>query len=658
MNALFLIISILVSFILFFLGILLLKNKYIKEFEEDNLISSDEEKYAFFDVDEKYKNYLISYKIIKNENDRFLTLKLKRGVNYLDLNLTCFKNQKVLKIINVKDTFYSYKEDYIIKLPLDATSFKIDLLQANEEIFDETKDVKKSLWKYFLSSFLLSIGSIIPLTLISFIVFSYNPIDFYDSWENVINAIFYEPFFYILASILFVLLFIAILLFLILFNKKKVFKYKENDKKADLEAKDLDIYDYFKYKVKVKKDRLEKCEYFEISFVKNLNKFLDGDILIKAYDQNSEPLISFPFHIDKRNKKINIKKDERIKELKVSYQNLYFKDFKYVNKEVIYNEYLNKEGVKGNTIHTKGVVPSIISFALIFVISLSFLFSSSQTLDIYRNIDSYLDYEFVDEEDESKGVYISSSSTINIEKVYIPKTIDGYNVIGIGEEAFKDNKTIKEVYFSSPLVILKSAFENCTSLEYVDLNDCSKIGTRAFYNTNLKNIEISINNKEISTYAFSKIPHIENLIIDGKETEFSSSVFSGSYIYNDFLILSEPKYFGHYTFSTIGYYSCFIYEYERINKTNFSSSYLFNKDSTYFLSECVHDAYSFIIENEKRITEIDSELIDSIEGTCMEAGYDEYLCHRCNKTYQISTGFNFDNHHFVDGRCEWCGRSE
>ena len=48
MNTLFLIISILVSFVLFFLGILLLKNKYIKEFEEDNLISSDEEKYAFF----------------------------------------------------------------------------------------------------------------------------------------------------------------------------------------------------------------------------------------------------------------------------------------------------------------------------------------------------------------------------------------------------------------------------------------------------------------------------------------------------------------------------------------------------------------------------------------------------------------------------------
>ena len=71
----------------------------------------------------------------------------------------------------------------------------------------------------------------------------------------------------------------------------------------------------------------------------------------------------------------------------------------------------------------------------------------------------------------------NANKSCSLETVIIPKTITGsdgneYTFIQVNKEAFKGNKTIK--YVSLPATVTKlgqSAFEGCTSLQYIDFND-------------------------------------------------------------------------------------------------------------------------------------------------------------------------------------------
>ncbi len=88
-------------------------------------------------------------------------------------------------------------------------------------------------------------------------------------------------------------------------------------------------------------------------------------------------------------------------------------------------------------------------------------------------------YEIVDE-NVIITKYTGSEAT-----VLVPSQIDGLNVQTIGENAFKDNKTITSVTVSSGVKdIGASTFENCTSLATISLPDTiTHIGEKAIYNT-------------------------------------------------------------------------------------------------------------------------------------------------------------------------------
>ena len=657
MNFLFLIISLIISALFLLLGLFFLKVKYVKKFDEDTLISSNEKNYALFDVESKYKEYVNSYKIIKEGNNRFLALKLKGNVKYINFNVVCYKNEKVLKILNIKDILNNYKEDYIVKLPLDASSFKIDIIDVNDIYFIETEDIKKSVYKYILSSLFFSISATITYFLIYLITLSFSPSTIYDSWENLVSKVFFIPSFYIVGAILFLLTFVTSFLILFFLNKEKRFAFKENKKKEESENKEFNIYKYLRFKVIAKKDKKENSEYFIVKLTKK-REFLKGQIVIKAINENNEPILSFPYNVDKHFKKINIKKNKNIKELRITYNTLYFKKFRYINNEAIYNEYLNKNGVKCETLHIKGVLYSLIVFILIFITSLGANFYASYELNIYRNIENYLNYEFINEDNENEGIRITESS-VKLNTLYIPKEIDGYKVVSIGEGAFKENTNIKKLYFSGEISIENEAFLNCSSLEYVDLSKVKSIGQSSFQNTSLKEIYVDETLDTINSKAFAGIKTLKNVTLNNPELALGLNVFRDSVIDGNLIIYYEPIALQRTSFIGITCDEVYIYKYSKITKSNYNVSYYFKQDSTYLLSECVHDDASFFIDkNGKIINKMDVEVASSFEGTCVEKSYTEYLCHICGKTYKVEGKINYQNHKFVDGYCIWCGKAE
>ncbi len=82
------------------------------------------------------------------------------------------------------------------------------------------------------------------------------------------------------------------------------------------------------------------------------------------------------------------------------------------------------------------------------------------------------------------GSYISISGYAGDEtEVVIPDQIDGYTVQTIGENAFKNNSTVKTIVLSDNIESIgESAFEGCTALKTIAFNgNLKRIDSKAFY---------------------------------------------------------------------------------------------------------------------------------------------------------------------------------
>ncbi len=91
--------------------------------------------------------------------------------------------------------------------------------------------------------------------------------------------------------------------------------------------------------------------------------------------------------------------------------------------------------------------------------------------------------------------------------ITFPETIDGVNITAIGDELFKNNKSIKSVTFpanSSYTTIGKYAFSGCTNLNKITLiNGITTIGEGAFSGcTQLKNVQLPLGITTISKNLF------------------------------------------------------------------------------------------------------------------------------------------------------------
>lgn len=103
----------------------------------------------------------------------------------------------------------------------------------------------------------------------------------------------------------------------------------------------------------------------------------------------------------------------------------------------------------------------------------------------------------------------------------INSKIDGYEVVSIGESAFKDCTTLETVTFWAQIKTIKDyAFSGCTALKEISIpNETTDIGNYAFQNcTNLASLVIW-GDPDIGAYAFANCTSIKSLSI-GYDTKY------------------------------------------------------------------------------------------------------------------------------------------
>lgn len=114
--------------------------------------------------------------------------------------------------------------------------------------------------------------------------------------------------------------------------------------------------------------------------------------------------------------------------------------------------------------------------------------------------------------------------------VFIPETLDGYPVVGIAQNAFKNNTRIKSVSIADSVeTIGRSAFSGCTALERVTLPENEKfqmINAYAFYRCGrLLEIEIPYSITEIGEGSFESCSEINKITIPNTVTIINNDAF-------------------------------------------------------------------------------------------------------------------------------------
>ena len=127
---------------------------------------------------------------------------------------------------------------------------------------------------------------------------------------------------------------------------------------------------------------------------------------------------------------------------------------------------------------------------------------------------------------------ISYASTGNEEIITVPSSITlgdkTYQITGIGDGAFKDNGTIKQVFISSGIISIGDyAFYNCAKLEKVVIpNTVVKIGKYTFAKCpKLADVTFSTGCYEIGEGCFAEDSALKKISLSGKLTKISKKMF-------------------------------------------------------------------------------------------------------------------------------------
>lgn len=670
--------SIIIYLLLLFL---FLRPKYKKDFFEDTLVKTDDVSFAIFSTDEIYANFIHEYKIFKYGKNRFLTLSKNENIDYVNFDITCFKDQKFLKIINVKDTNIRKQDEYLVKLPDEATSFKVKFNQINDQVFENDNLKRLPIYKEIIYSILLGVLAVLPIVFINFTVFTSNEVENSLPQEELMNFLFDKKMYYIVIVVVFIVASVLAFLFLYFKNKKYVFKYKDNKSKETIKKnkskekdildeikdnrkesktkKEIKIEDYLTFKTKIKKDSKDDLTYFEIVPAKKKD-LINATILIEFLDKEGELVTSIDKEIYHDFKKVKIKKEDEFESCNIRIKKAIFKDF-YVENNGVINKYkhVNKDEVKGKDLTFYGIFQTVLIYAVVFASSIYGTIYTNNQVEVLKNPGSLFEYKLVDE-DRPHGYITITKYLGNASKVVVPSEIDGKTVKSINSEAFLENEYIKKIAFAGNIEIMSGAF-NASSLEEVDLSNVTYIGSSAFQRTKLKNVVIGKKCLNVETFAFSNISTLKSFVIkDTTNLKFSSSVLESSVIDGDIIINGYFTNISGNAFKCKSFKNAYVYKKSKIYYSNYLTYfYRYQKlGNIYFESNCVHDNMSFMNKNDEIITKFNSKIVDETDGTCVSLGTKTYHCEYCNNNYTVKTTYDLDHHNFVDGICIWCGKVE
>lgn len=119
-----------------------------------------------------------------------------------------------------------------------------------------------------------------------------------------------------------------------------------------------------------------------------------------------------------------------------------------------------------------------------------------------------------------KGIRITSYNGFESDRVIVPKEIDGYPVISIGENAFMNASFSELILPSSLKAILKNAFQGCTKLQHIDLPEgIEYLGGWCFSGAGLKSIRIPDIIKVIPNCCFYDCKDMESVVLGNRIRE-------------------------------------------------------------------------------------------------------------------------------------------
>ncbi len=190
---------------------------------------------------------------------------------------------------------------------------------------------------------------------------------------------------------------------------------------------------------------------------------------------------------------------------------------------------------------------------------------ASYTDEIYNNFtykykkeSSYGGLKYRVYNDEAAIVKYTSSW----EDVIVPETVDGYKVVAILEDTFKECKNIVNVELPNTIVYIgQNAFCNCSNLEKINLPvNIERIQQATFYGcTNLKEIELPQNITYIGINAFRDCTSLEKIIIPDGVITMERDIFNGCTNLKSIYIPDSVETMGEYMF-----YNCYNLEYVKL----------------------------------------------------------------------------------------------
>ncbi len=122
-------------------------------------------------------------------------------------------------------------------------------------------------------------------------------------------------------------------------------------------------------------------------------------------------------------------------------------------------------------------------------------------------------------------VYNGSNTVVNV-----PETIAGYPVTGIGDKAFRGNKTIVEVNLPETITVIgKEAFADCHNLSNINLpNGLIEIGKNAFLNCgSLTEINVPCSLEIATDGPFMNCLNLQNVTFEDGITKIIPDLFCG-----------------------------------------------------------------------------------------------------------------------------------
>ena len=341
--------------------LVLFKNRYTTYYQIDDIIDTNDESYAVYAPENRWKDYIKEYTVYINDEYRFLKIELTDKVEYININVICYSQKKIKRIVNFLNEIDVKQENYIIKLPDNCDEIKLNVVEVNGEAFYEDKNIKHNvLWRSIVSSIILAVSASVLLFIFRLTYFGFQN-DFFD-WDHLYNLLYYEPWTYVAGALFIVVLSVSLFLILYLSNSIKHKKAKFN------KVKRLKIEKILKTKFKIKKHKNYVTNILQLRPKKKW-KFKKGEAQVVGYDEEDNVILDKKYFFSKKRKKIYLSSYQNLKRVEVKFlaadfKKIYFKNGtfrKKLTKKGVTCGFLRLEGIKRTrTLFIVSIIPLLV----------------------------------------------------------------------------------------------------------------------------------------------------------------------------------------------------------------------------------------------------------------------------------------------------------